>query len=164
MPPYYTPNHSPTYPPAPLPSASPPPGPRAGSCAVLCAVPLGSTLKLVRRLGELSRHKKARGAVTLFPSASLSTIKIDIFGAAKKSEKKSGGRRGIGGDRCEIWGSWGEASGWKKLISEGKFLSSLGCTSASCRRHSLRFLDVLPRLSLQRREGERREGGQEGTG
>lgn len=76
-------------------------------CCAVCAVSLGSTLKLVRRLGELSRHKKARGAVTLFPSASLSTIKIVIFGACEKSEKKAGGRQGIGGDGCEIWGLWG---------------------------------------------------------
>lgn len=49
---------------------------------------------------RLSRHKNLQGC-SLFPQPSLSTIQINIFGGAEKSEKKSGRPPGCVRHRCK---------------------------------------------------------------
>lgn len=66
----------------------------------------------VRRLG---RHKNLKGC-SLFPRPSLSTIQINIFGGAEKSEKKSGYPPGCVQDRCESRGLSVQPVVSKKLI------------------------------------------------
>lgn len=82
---------------------------------------------------EARRHKNLQGC-SLFPWPSLSTIQIDIFGAAKKSAKNSAGPRGYVRCGCGIWGPSELASLSKKLICEwwgaAALRSVLSCTPA----------------------------------
>lgn len=82
---------------------------------------------------EARRHKNLQGC-SLFPWPSLSTIQIDIFGAAKKSAKNSAGPGGCVRCGCGIWGPPEPASPSKKLICEwrGGRRAALGAELYAC--------------------------------
>lgn len=97
---------------------------------------------------ELGRHKK-QGVCRLFPGASLSTIKMNLFRELEKSEKKSGGPFGTTLLGYEFWAPKLSLFRDKKL-----FCGALRPGWASAQRHSLTLpLVRLPRHSCRRRGG-----------